>query len=66
MEILFLVLVAIGVIDGVVGIVSFEQPVYDVLEDIGLNDRALRVCLLASENTVVNVVTESLTADVGT
>ena len=40
----------------IAGVVEFEQPVYEVLEDIGLENLALRVCFniynLSSERSV--------------
>ena len=49
-----------------VAIINFERPSYQISEDIGLNDRALRVCIsiqdLVAEQAVV-ISTSSGTAE---
>ena len=37
--------------------VEFEQSSYEILEDIGLDDRALRVCVSTDEDTNVIIAT---------
>lgn len=57
-----MVIGAICSLDTVVGVVRFEQSLYEIVEDIGLEDFALRVCVLADENSRVTIATSAGTA----
>ncbi len=44
------------------GVVDFQFSSFEIQEDIGLDDLALRVCILSDEDTVVRIVTANGTA----
>lgn len=44
---------------------DFEQSFYELFEDIGEEDLALRVCVEARENTVIRLLTEERSATGG-
>lgn len=57
-----LVVAAICSLDTVVGVIQFELSSYEIKEDIGLDDLALSVCVLADEDSTITVATTQGTA----
>ncbi len=43
-------------------VIEFEQSTYEIFEDIGLDDLALRICVVASEDCDVQLLTEDMSA----
>lgn len=65
MKVSYHTLIVIGALcslDAVVGVVQFEQSSYEIMEDIGLEDFALRVCVLADEDSRITIATSPGTA----